>query len=103
MTLLSKKDLEFWRKRMPQKEFQKLQSRRTGKITRIALEMILEALKNPGKPITAIDHYGTREADRVLLRRMKEMTEQLELEHLEFSTKENTITFTWKNPFSAVE
>lgn len=40
--------------------------RRTGRTTRIAVNLIDAMLKNPGHQFEIIDHYGTREADRHL-------------------------------------
>lgn len=79
-----------------------LKHRRTGISTRFALQTLLDALGSPGKAIPIKDHYGTREADRILMRTVQDMANRLELEHLEFNQSNLTVTFTWKNPYDEI-
>lgn len=63
----------------------------TGRTTILALGYIQLALTNPGKELVLQDHHGTRNADRELCRRIRDMVEQLRLDYFKF--KEHTIQF----------
>lgn len=80
-----------------------LKHRRTGISTRFALQTLVDALTTPGKPIKVRDHYGTKEANRLLMQTVADMAKRLGLEHLEFNRTELTVTFTWVNPYDEIE
>lgn len=67
--------------------------RRTGKSTAFALSCISWMITNPNKPIEILDHYDTRESNRLQLRRIAEMVRDLGLHGFEFNFADNIAKF----------
>ena len=60
-------------------ELQELLSRATGKTTRLVDNIVQEFFTQPiGNPVYVHDHYGTRQADQILL---ETVAKRLETEH----------------------
>ena len=69
------------------------EDRRTGKSTGIALMKIGEALHNPNKRIFIRDHYGTREADRILFKTVERLYHELGLKNFTFRLNDTSIKY----------
>jgi hypothetical protein len=84
--------------RLSKLELSELEHRRSGRSTARALGYISEAILSPGAPIYIKDHFGTREADRMLLEMTKTIARTLGLEYMSFDRSKLTITFNWEHP-----
>lgn len=58
-----------------------LGARRTGRSTAMALSYIAQAMKTPGVPVYVHDHWDSSAAHTLLLRRVEDVIERLELKH----------------------
>ena len=101
MSLITKKEVERFRKEMSPEGFVGLseQNRGTGRTTRLAMMFLLDALGNPGKLVYTGDHHFTKGANENLLHVMQEITKRLELERLKFDRHRMTVVFDWVNPW----
>jgi hypothetical protein len=57
----------------------------TGRSTAIALKLIAWCIENPGLERLVLDHHGTLDADRVLLRMVEEIITSLDLQFFVFT------------------
>lgn len=67
--------------------------RRTGRSTRQALRIIAEAITNPCREYVVIDHFGTHQASKLLLWRIAELAEKMELIGFVFNQTKLTVRF----------
>lgn len=65
----------------------------TGRSTVLALEFLVEALKQPYKPVDVCDHYLTRASHERLTYEIGRMAERLGLKHIYVNEQACTITF----------
>lgn len=73
--------------------------RGTGRTTGIAFSTIGEAMRNPCKAITVVDHYNSRFAIRDLLAKIARIIKDLQLLGFTINSSYGTLTF---NPYAEI-
>lgn len=68
-----------------------LNNRGTGRSTTLALKAIAKAMDNEGAWVMPLDHHGTRDADRHLVRRCQDIVGMLGLSG--FTFRDNILSY----------
>ncbi len=65
--------------------------RRTGQTTSLAFYVLYKCYNNINTPVEVRDHFGTREANRNLMRQIRTIVKNMDLKGFVFNDVKNTV------------